>query len=219
MCLHREDSPTGFSDHDAAVVRRIAPHVAEALRRAVLLQPEPGLTAGPAGPGILILDDEMSVVSANPAAESWLAEIAEGDWPRSAELPIAVYAAVAQLARLEDGMAPMRHPAPVRLRTAAGQWLALHASRLSGPNDAHTAVVVEPATPMQLVSMFLDAHGLTPAQSRVTSLVLQGHSTNQIVNELRISGHTVQEHLKAVFDKLGVRSRRELVTALIGGRS
>ena len=64
--------------------------------------------------------------------------------------------------------------------------------------------------------MYLDAIGLTPAQTRVASLVLQGRSTQQIVNELRISSHTVQEHLHAVFDKLGVASRRELVATLLG---
>jgi DNA-binding CsgD family transcriptional regulator len=64
---------------------------------------------------------------------------------------------------------------------------------------------------MQMASLYLDAHGLTPAQSRVAALVRQGRSTRQIVNELQISAYTVQEHLGAVFDKFGIGSRRELV--------
>jgi DNA-binding CsgD family transcriptional regulator len=64
-------------------------------------------------------------------------------------------------------------------------------------------------------SMILDAHGVTPAQSRVAALVLQGRSTQQIVNDLAISSNTVQEHLRAVFDKFGVGSRRELVALLL----
>ena len=35
LCLHREDSPAGFTDQEIRVVQQIAPHVAEGLRRAV----------------------------------------------------------------------------------------------------------------------------------------------------------------------------------------
>jgi DNA-binding CsgD family transcriptional regulator len=66
-------------------------------------------------------------------------------------------------------------------------------------------------------SLILAAHGLTAAQSRVVALVLQGRSTTSIVKELQISANTLQEHLHAVFDKLGIGSRRELVAALSAG--
>jgi DNA-binding CsgD family transcriptional regulator len=42
-----------------------------------------------------------------------------------------------------------------------------------------------------------------------------GTPPRQIVQELRISAHTVQEHLTAAFDKFGVRSRRELAAAML----
>ena len=78
-------------------------------------------------------------------------------------------------------------------------------------------VVIEPVGPGQLGSFLLDLHGLTPAQQRVTELLLRGFSTRQIVERLCLSPHTVQEHVRAAYDKVGVGSRRELVSALLRG--
>lgn len=217
LCLHREDSPLGFTDQELRLVQRIAPHLAEGLRRAVTLQPAAGTAPEPGTPGIVVLDAGLAVVSISPEAERWLAEITDPGSPGKRELPLAVYAAAARLARLERE--PDRPGVPsVRIQTRSGRWLTIHATRLDGPGGRQTGLVFEPASPAQLTSMFLSARGLTPAQMRVAALVLQGHSTRQIVSTLHISPHTVQEHLTAVFDKVGVRSRRELAATLLAGR-
>lgn len=217
LCLHREDSPLGFTDRELGLVRRIAPHLAEGLRRAVALRMPAETTSEPGSPGIIVLDGTLAVVSISPEAEYWLAEIADHDSPHAAELPLAVYAAAARLSRLEQLPDPAAAPS-VRVRTRAGRWLTIHATRLDGAGGRQTGVVFEPASPAQLSSLFLRAYDLTPAQVRVAALVLQGQSTRQIVSKLHISADTVQEHLTAVFDKVGVRSRRELATTLITDR-
>jgi DNA-binding CsgD family transcriptional regulator len=218
LCLHRENASHGFDGPEVDLIRRISPHVAEGLRRAITLGPTADVTAGTGAPGIILLDEDLAVMSMNPAAQEWLAEIDVPDWPGTSELPAAVYAAAARLARLEQGAAPPQLPATVRLRSRAGRWLCVHASRLRGLSTPQIAVVIEPAPAMQISSLMLSAHDLTAAQSRVVALVIRGHSTRQIVRELHISANTVQEHLTAAFDKLGVRSRRELVAAVLTGR-
>jgi DNA-binding CsgD family transcriptional regulator len=216
LCLHREDAAHGFGDSEVDLIRRIAPHVAEGRRRAVTVGPLPATAAGAAGPGMIVLDHDLAVTSLNAEAAQWLAEIDEADWPSGSELPIAVYAAAARLTRLEEGTAPALS-ASVRLRSRSGQWLSLHASRLGGPPVPQIGVVIAPAPAAQVSSLLLSAHVLTGAQSRVVALVIKGRSTRQIVDELHISAHTVQEHLTAAFDKFGVRSRRELVAAMLAG--
>ena len=62
--------------------------------------------------------------------------------------------------------------------------------------------------------MIMAAYGLTEQELVVTGLVCQGLSTGQIAARL-VSGYTVQDHLKSVFDKTGVRSRRELVATIL----
>jgi DNA-binding CsgD family transcriptional regulator len=192
--------------------------VAEGLRRAVTLGPVPAaVTSEAAGPGMIVLDHNLTVMSLNAEAAQWLAEIDEADWPSGSELPMAVYAAAARLTRLVEGAASAPLSASVRLRSRSGQWLSLHASRLGGPPAPQIGVVIAPAPAAQLSSLLLSAYGLTGAQSRVVALVIKGRSTRQITEELHISAHTVQEHLTAAFDKLGVRSRRELVATMLAG--
>jgi len=53
---------------------------------------------------------------------------------------------------------------------------------------------------------------------RVALLVVRGASTKAIGAELHLSTYTVKDHLKSIFDKTGVRSRRDLVAQLLTGR-
>jgi PAS domain S-box-containing protein len=52
---------------------------------------------------------------------------------------------------------------------------------------------------------------LTPRQVEVLRLLEQGHSTKQIAAELHLSTETVRNHIRRLFQALGVRSRLEAV--------
>jgi len=213
MCLHREHSSPNFTPAEAAFLAKLTPHLAEGLRTALLIGDGPVPTLPPEGPGLVLLADDLSLAAITPAAEGWLAEVAKSDWPGSLELPEAVYAVAARLLALERG----GHTSPdlmprIRLRTASGRWLVLHASRLrAAETEGRIAVIFEEARPSEIAPLIVDAYGLTKREGEITRLVLRGLSTAEVSEELHITPNTVRDHFKAIFDKVGVRSRRELV--------
>ena len=88
----------------------------------------------------------------------------------------------------------------------------LHGVPLGADGRQRVAVIIEPAHPARISPLLMAAYGLSEREQELTRLVLQGFSTTDIAQHLTISAHTVQQHLKRVFDKAGVRSRRDLVT-------
>lgn len=204
LCLHRAQARAGFDAADAVRLGALAPQLAAALRRALLTQQANSAIAED-GPGVALLGPDGTVRSATPAAARWLAELADLDQPRPKRLPTVVASVVEQVtsAAGELGVARARVLAP------SGQWLTVHASRLDDPHGS-VAVVVEPTSPVALAPLIVAAYGLTTRESEVTRRLLTGLARKMIASELRISLHTVNDHVKAVFDKTGVSSAGEL---------
>ena len=86
----------------------------------------------------------------------------------------------------------------------SGDWVVLHGTPLISSSARRVAVIVEPAHPARIAPLLMAAYGLTGREQEVTRLVLQGNSTTEIAQGLRMSTGTVQQHLKSVFDKTGV---------------
>jgi len=51
---------------------------------------------------------------------------------------------------------------------------------------------------------------LTPTEERVAALVAAGHTNREVAQALFVSVHTVEDNLRRIYRKLGVRSRTEL---------
>jgi DNA-binding CsgD family transcriptional regulator len=209
LCVHRELGSPEFTPSEAAFVRQIAPHLAVGLRSALLL--EASAVCESDGPGLVMLADDLSVASTTATADRWLAEL--GDWPRRSEPPQALRAVAARLLAIEQcDRAAVLLPPRVRVHAPSGRWLTLHAARLSGVRGADAiAVIIEPASAPEVMPLVLQAYSLTAREAQVAQLVLHGRPTSEIAAQLSITALTVQQHLKAVFEKTGVRSRRELI--------
>jgi DNA-binding CsgD family transcriptional regulator len=113
--------------------------------------------------------------------------------------------------RTAEGPDAAGEVAVARVLSRSGTWVVLHGAALVTDGARRVAVIVEPAHPARISSLLMSAYGLTQREQEVTRLVLQGESTMQIAERLVVSPHTVQQHLKHVFEKTGVRSRRDLV--------
>jgi len=215
LCLHRGDHPLGFTDSEAGLIARLGPHLAHALRQSVLVHGS-AATAIPQAPGVVLLTDDLSIVAITEEAELLLALIANYR-SGSQELPVVVYAVAAALKVVEQGTAGPAVMPSIRVPTTGGSWLRVHASRLRGPpGEQRISIVIEQIDARATVPLLLSAHGLTARESQVATLVLRGAPTTAIADALHISRHTVQDHLKAVFDKVGVHTRRDLVGELLG---
>ncbi|EXU65126.1 hypothetical protein Z951_27110 [Streptomyces sp. PRh5] len=108
-------------------------------------------------------------------------------------------------------------PAFGRVRGRSGRWLSLHASPLSGgPHPASVAVTMNPAPATDVAEVLLLAYGLAPRERDVLARVVAGLPSRAIATELHITVATVQDHLKSVFAKTGVRSRSALVATILG---
>ena len=212
LCLHQERNAPEYTAPEAAFLTSLTPHIAQGLRKAQLLTNASQATAALDGPGVLILSENYAIMSMNDAAASWLAELTEAERGDKQVLPHSILAVLTRLHIVEHGMTGGLPITPkLTLHAPSGRWLRLYASRMSRPSDQGQIVIVfEIAQPIEITPLLFQAYQLTKREGEVTLLSLRGQSTKEIAQTLHISLNTVQDHLKAIFEKVNVSSRREL---------
>jgi DNA-binding CsgD family transcriptional regulator len=207
MCLHRE-GPEGFTVAETRFVGRVASDLAEGIRLGLLARD--AVSGRDNAPGLVLLAHDGSIVDSNGSGDLWLDELRHPTSDRL--LPIEVYAVAAELRRAGDSLAS---PPRLRVRTRAGRWVVIHASWLGLQARETVAVIIESAAAVEIAPLLMAAYGLTPRERTVTGLVCSGLSTREVASRLHLAEDTVQDHLKSVFTRTGVRSRRELVATIL----
>jgi DNA-binding CsgD family transcriptional regulator len=191
-----------FTDREVEFLESVAPVIGAATRVAV--RTDARGHRGGAGPSIVVTGPNGEPRAITAAARSWqdaLNEIAPGRF------------AVLLRAVVTGAQAATSGTFQARVQTVTGGWVLLQGSRLIG-EDEEVVVTIEPASGQHLVSLLLAAYGLTAREREICLEVISGHTTAEIADRLSISPHTIQDHLKSAFTKVGVRSRGELVATL-----
>jgi DNA-binding CsgD family transcriptional regulator len=75
-------------------------------------------------------------------------------------------------------------------------------------------VTIEPARPPEIVSVVAASIGLSARETEVLQHLLAGLSSVETGRQLFLSPHTVNDHVRHIYEKAGVRGRRELVAWL-----
>ena len=216
--LLRDLGAADFDADDLALVGAVQAVVARGLRHFVLgvdVDGEPYVD-----PGVVLLDGDGAVVSMTEHAATYLAELSHpGVEHHGTELPGEAYV-VGSRARARAGGLPGAAPV-VRTRARNGQWLTLRAdcSRDAAGEVATTAIVIEPSRTSEMLPLLVAAHELSPREEAVLAELATGASTAEAARALGISPHTVRDHVKSLHEKVGVRSRTELVSRLYRLRS
>jgi DNA-binding CsgD family transcriptional regulator len=201
-----------FDAEEQGFMITISPLLANAVRRALLIG-EAADPEGPDAPGMIVIRTDWQPESMSPGVEEWLRDLPDGSLSAS-RLPPVVLAVAGRAARSSAGPDDPAEVAVARVLTRSGRWVVLHGVPLAAVDRRRVAVIVEPAHPSRIAPLLMSAYGLTDREQQLTRLVLQGYTTTDIAERLVISVHTVQEHLKNVFAKTGVRARRDLVTKI-----
>jgi DNA-binding CsgD family transcriptional regulator len=157
-----------------------------------------------------VLNRDLRLVSWTPSACVWIDALPSAAmFARWGMLPSVVYP-TAVLARSQDGAEAAR----ALVQAADGRWVTIQAAALEGEREGEIAVYLRSATAGETFELLCRVYALSPRERDVVSLLVAGLDTRAIAKQLFISAHTVQDHLKSVFAKVGIHSRRELLATL-----
>lgn len=204
-----DDRP--FHEDDAKLLAETRAALTAAMRRTVVRPPdrEPG---PPLPPAVLVVDEHFGIYAQTPTVQRWLDLFLPRDLPYLSRCPGFVWQLVARVLSLSERAQDAS--ARIRLRAADGRWVVAEGQRLEGAAIPSVAVTMRPAVAPEVFDVVCRGYGLTARETEFAQLVVRGFDTAAVARALWVSEYTVNDHLKSIFSKVGVRSRLELAAAI-----
>ncbi|MEV0261094.1 helix-turn-helix transcriptional regulator [Streptomyces sp. NPDC050617] len=209
VLLRRRDTKP-FSSADTARAEGLSAPLAEAVRRFMARQAlRPSRLTLPTG--VVVIGPDDTIRSVTPTVWDWLrllsavAPVAVGKLERTENLRY-VTRNISLLARRA------RRPVTSRIATRDG-WVSVQGQPLGGEESGTVVVTYQQATAATLLPSLSAWCGITSREQTVLGLLLQGMPTKRLARKLDLSPHTVNDHLKAIYRKVGASGRDELVAS------
>jgi DNA-binding CsgD family transcriptional regulator len=206
---YRDSDDRPFEEHDLDLLEKAGSSLGSALRRSAMGVSEGGVVE-PSPPGMIVLDRNLRPVSWTAGARAWINVLPSAPFYTSlGMLPTVVYPAATLARSRSEGV-----QACALVHAVDGRWVRIEAALLEGERDGEIAVNLRAATATETFGLLCRAYALSRREREVVALLVVGLDTRAVSGRLFISSHTVQDHLKSVFGKVGVHSRRELLATL-----
>ena len=225
--LHKSRGPV--EEGDLETLRLLAPHYRKAITISRLL--ENAMTRAQtfaaaldaSSTGIVLVDEDLGIVHANAKAHAMLAigdPIREHSGALSLRQEIVAGSLEAAVASAIHDESNGRLGIGIPSRWLNDTPAILHVLPLArrepalgiGPAAVAAVFVAEGATPVRLPGDAMALlYSLTPAETRVFELVVEGVPLSEIAQQLGSATTTVRTHLQRIFDKTGCHRQAELV--------
>jgi len=212
LCIMRGDDNRDFTGGEQTYLAMLAPRLAEALRVDRLRQSIAGDGADQVV--TLLLDRHGRILFRSRQADGVLDRFSGDESNRLDGLPWALAAVVSFLQTGPTGAEGA--PPQMTVQDRLGAWWTILALPPEDQPDGPVAsmVVISPARPEERFPRLMAAFDLTARERELVELIAAGLSTKEIAGRLYLSEYTVMDHLKKIFGKMNINSRRELMALL-----
>ena len=237
LSLMRRIGAPSFAESDFALLERFMPHLQRAIsihRRLEAVDLERSASAAALDRmtiGIIILDRDGTPLFINKQGQSLLAPcdglllVRDGLSASRATDAAALRGLVSDACStgggkglLPGGALHVARQPPRRALNVLVAPLRARAFALADESPAAVVFVGDPERSVQGIDDVLRGlYGLTPAETAVTTLLLEGLRTDQLADRLGITLFTARTHVKRVLSKVDARSQAELVRVLLSG--
>jgi DNA-binding CsgD family transcriptional regulator len=206
--IARRASSGAFQQGDADALAAVTAAIARGIRASLRFDAARRVT-GVEAPGMVVLGAHDEVELITPPARELLASLQPIESGYSDETIATPVLALALFVRsaLDGG----RSGGNVVTVPGSDGWVTLHASVPGSPDDGRVAIVLERSTGARSATVRLEAFGATAREREVATLLARGLSRAEMAETLVVSPHTVEDHAKNLYAKVGVTSRQELV--------